>query len=52
MEIVARENACYTLLAFIGLKMELQWRSNPIGEVRYNMLSLKKLVNEKFTKKN
>lgn len=30
MEIVAGEDACYTLLAFIFLKMELYWRSNPI----------------------
>ena len=34
MEIVAGERACYTLLAFICLKMELHWRSNPIGKVR------------------
>ncbi|MFH1935530.1 MAG: transposase, partial [Pseudomonadota bacterium] len=27
MEIVAGENACYTLLAFICLKMELHWKS-------------------------
>jgi putative transposase len=51
MEIIAGENACYKLLAFISLKMELQWRSNPIGKVRYNLPSLKKLVDEKFTQK-
>jgi putative transposase len=34
MEIVAGENACYRLLAFISLKMELSWRANPIGKVR------------------
>jgi len=28
-EIVACENACYTLRAFFCLKMELHWRSNP-----------------------
>jgi putative transposase len=43
MEIVAGENACYTLLAFICLKMELHWRSNPVGKVRTNLPSLKKL---------
>ncbi len=37
MEIVAGENACYRLLAFISLKMELIWRSNPIGKVRPNL---------------
>lgn len=37
MEIVAGENACYRLLAFISLKMELSWRSNPIGKVRPNL---------------
>ena len=26
MEIVAGENACYLLLAFISLKMEASWR--------------------------
>lgn len=43
MEIVAGENACYTLLAFICLKMELHWRSNPVGKVANNLPSLKKL---------
>jgi len=37
MEIVAGENACYRLLAFISLKMELNWRANPIGKVRPNL---------------
>lgn len=43
MEIVAGENACYTLLAFICLKMELHWKSNPIGKVRNNLPFFKKL---------
>jgi putative transposase len=51
MEIVAGESACYTLLCFICLKMELHWRSNPIGKVRYNLPSLKKMVMENFTQK-
>lgn len=37
MEIVAGENACYGLLAFISLKMELTWRANKIGKVRPNL---------------
>ena len=49
MEILAGENACYTLLAFISLKMEIHWRSNPVGKVRYNLPSLKKLIEGNFT---
>lgn len=37
MEIVAGEQSCYTLLAFIALRMELHWRSNPLGKVRKNL---------------
>lgn len=37
MEILAGEAACYRLLAFISLKMELHWRSNPVGKVRKNL---------------
>ena len=44
MEILAGEKACYTLLAFICLKMELHWRSNPLGKVRKNLPSLKRLT--------
>jgi len=51
MEIVAGENACYTLLAFICLKMELHWRSNPIGKVRKNLPFLKELAEKNFTQK-
>ena len=49
MEIVAGENACYTLLAFISIKMELYWRSNPVGKVRYNLPSLRNLIEGNFT---
>ncbi len=49
MEIVAGENACYTLLAFICLKMELHWRSNPIGKVQNNLPHLKNMVENNFT---
>jgi putative transposase len=51
MEIVAGENACYTLLAFICLKMELHWKSNPIGKVRNNLPFLQKLAEKNFTQK-
>jgi putative transposase len=37
MEIVAGERSCYTLLAFIALKMELHWRSTPLGKVQKNL---------------
>jgi putative transposase len=49
MEIVAGENACYTLLAFISIKMEIYWRSNPVGKVRYNLPSLRNLIEGNFT---
>jgi putative transposase len=45
-------SACYTLLAFICLKMELHWRSNPIGKVRNNLPFLKELAFEKLTQKS
>jgi len=41
MEIVAGEHACYTLLAFISLKMELHWRSSPVGKVPKTLPFLK-----------
>ncbi len=37
MEIVAGEYACYRLLVFISLKMELSWRANAVGKVRPNL---------------
>lgn len=52
MEILAGENACYTLLAFICLRMELHWRSNPIGKVRKNLPHLKELEEKYFTQKS
>jgi putative transposase len=52
MEIVAGENACYTLLAFICLKMELHWKSNPIGKVRNNLPFFQKLAEKNFTQIN
>jgi putative transposase len=52
MEIVAGERACYTLLAFISIKMELHWRSNPIGKVRNNLPFFKELAHNNFTQLN
>jgi len=52
MEIVAGEQACYTLLAFISIKMELHWRSNPIGKVRKNLPFFKELAYNNFTQLN
>jgi putative transposase len=52
MEIVAGENTCYMLLAFISLRMELHWKSNPIGKVRNNLPFLKEWDNKKFTQKS
>jgi len=34
MEIVAGEASCYRLLAFVAVKMELAWRTTPVGKVR------------------
>jgi putative transposase len=53
MEIVAGENACYMLLAFISLKMEVHWRANPIGKVRKNLPFFRQLGSSKnFTQLN
>ena len=49
MEIVAGEQSCYTLLTFICLKMELRWRTKPIGKVPKNLPLFKKLAEENFT---
>jgi putative transposase len=43
MEIVPGEESCYRLLAFICLKMELHWRSNPVGKVKESLPFFKKL---------
>jgi putative transposase len=52
MEIVAGEAACYRLLAFIALKMELHWRSNPVGKVRKHLPFFQELAYQKFTQSN
>jgi putative transposase len=52
MEILAGEAACYRVLVFICLKMELHWRSNPVGKVRKNLPFFKELAYDKFTQKS
>lgn len=52
MEIVAGEHACYRLLAFISLKMELHWRSNPVGKVHNNLPFFKEWAYKQFTQKS
>jgi len=49
MEIVAGERSCYMLLTFVCLKMEVHWRSKPIGKVPKNLPFLKKLAEDNFT---
>jgi len=51
MEILAGERSCYMLLAFVCLKMELTWRSKPIGKVPTNLPFLKRLAEHNFTHK-
>jgi len=52
MEIVAGETACYRLLAFIALKMELHWRSTPVGKVHKHLPFFQELAYQKFTQFN
>jgi len=49
MEILAGERSCYTLLTFICLKMELNWRSKPIGKVPGNLPFIKEMAENNFT---
>jgi len=49
MEIVAGEKACYNLLAFICLKMELHWRKSPMGKVLSAMFHPHLLPSSQFT---
>jgi len=44
MEILAGEQSCYTLLAFICLKMEFHWRSTPVGKVHRNLPFFKNMA--------
>ncbi|MDH7512159.1 MAG: IS256 family transposase [Clostridiales bacterium] len=52
MEIVAGENACYRLLAFISLKMEVHWKRNPIGKVAYNLPIFQRVPLLDFTQRS
>jgi putative transposase len=52
MEILAGERSCYTLLAFVCLKMEVHWRSKPIGNVAENLPLFKRLAENNFTQEN
>jgi len=52
MEIMAGETACYRILAYISLKMELHWRSNSVGKVRRNLPFFKELAYMNFTHKS
>lgn len=49
MEIVAGENSCYRLLTFISLKMELAWRTAPVGKVNDNLPFFKQIAEKEFT---
>ena len=49
MEILAGERSCYTLLAFVCLKMELNWRSKAIGKVAGNLPFIKEMAENNFT---
>ena len=51
MEIVAGENSCYRLLAFISLKMELAWRTAPVGKMNDNLPFFKQIAEKEFTQK-
>jgi putative transposase len=52
MEILAGERSCYTLLAFVCLKMEVHWRSKPIRRLAENRPFFKRLAQRKFTASN
>ncbi|MHA1360531.1 MAG: hypothetical protein ACTSRC_20615, partial [Candidatus Helarchaeota archaeon] len=59
MEIVAGEKACYNLLAFICLKMELHWRKSPMGKccllcsipISYLQVNLHKILDSTLKEK-
>ena len=44
MVIVAKENSCYLLLAFISLKIKMSLRHTKIGKVRPNLPLYKKFT--------
>jgi len=42
----------YRILAYISLKMEMHWRSSPIGKVHSNLPFFNQLAYEHFTQKS
>jgi len=52
MEIIAGKRSCYSLLSFSCLKMQLRWRSKPIGNVAENLPFFKRLADNNFTQNN
>jgi putative transposase len=52
MEILAGERSCYMLLAFVCLKMEVHWRSKPIGKVAENLPFFQRLAEGNLTQNN
>jgi len=52
MEILAGEKFCCTLLAFVCVKMKVNWRQKPIEQVPENPPFLKKLLEKNFTQLN
>jgi len=44
MEILAGETSCYSLLAFISIKMEMSWMKTKIGKVRPDLPLYKKFI--------
>jgi len=44
MEILAGETSCYSLLAFISIKMEMSWMKTKIGKVRPDLPLYKKFT--------
>ena len=51
MEILSGENACYTLPAFIALRMGIHWGSHPIGKVSNNLPFFQKLIENRISYK-
>ncbi len=52
MEVLPGEAACYRLLAFISLKMELHWRSTPVGKVLRRLPFFNEPAHRKFTQES
>ena len=46
MEIVAGESSCYCLLAFISFKMEMHWKTAPIGKSNVHNLTFMQKIKD------